>query len=139
MIKKAHVLEKNELDDRVRGILSQFGETAAKIEGIYGVQQIELASSKNDGQVYVLQSRTINLGNPDDVPRFAQYKTLSYQKDDFGHQLMAIGYGSYRLPVLVVESVEEATGYKDWPEYRELDLKWHAARKQNDEYWPRRD
>jgi len=111
--KTTRMLEDNTLSPRLQGILIKFGETASQIEQQFGVQQIELTSSKEDGKVYTLQSRNINLGNPQDVPRYAQYKTMS-------GTLSAIGYGSYRAPVLVIEALDEATGYKESPEYKEL-------------------
>jgi len=92
--KTTRQLEPNKLDENTQRILCQFGETARKIEEKYGVQQVELASSHDE--VYVLQSRTINLGNPLDVPRFARYRTLS-------DKLHADGYGNYHLPVLVID------------------------------------
>jgi signal transduction histidine kinase len=121
--KRAHALEENKLDDHVRAILVQFGETAVKVEGLFGVQQIELASSREDGQVYVLQSRTINLGDPSDLPRMAQYKTLS----DMSNSMKAIGYGSYRLPVLVVESARKAMQNDNSPESLALNERFVKA------------
>ncbi len=124
--KTTHMLENNTLSPRLQSILTQFGETASKIEQKFGVQQIEISSSKEDGKVYVLQSRNINLGNPQDVPRYAQYKTMSTT-------LTAVGYGSYHAPVLVVEALNEATGYKESSEYEELRGQfWKASRQRNE-------
>ncbi|MBF0571124.1 MAG: hypothetical protein HQL12_04565 [Candidatus Omnitrophica bacterium] len=132
--KKTHALDENKLSEHLQSVLPEFGETAAKIESLFGVQQVELASSKKDGKVYVLQSRTINLGNPEDVPRLAQYKSLGLgEAYSYGGALEAIGYGNYRLPVLVIDNLENATHYRSSPEYISLQRELTEARTANDE------
>ena len=76
------------------------------MEGISDIQQIELGSK--DGEVYVFQSRNIDLTNPNDVPRLAHYKTIFKQEGRAGRaqSIVAQGYGSYHLPVLVIDSIE---------------------------------
>jgi len=110
--KRTRELGKNELDEKTRDVLRQFGETAGQIEKMFGVQQIELGAS--NGKVYVFQSRDINLANPMDAPRFGYYKTMS-------EELLAIGYGYYRLPVLVIDSLDKAhPWFKESDEFRKV-------------------
>lgn len=124
--KKTRQLEPNQLSERLQKILLQFGETAAQIEEKFDIQQIELASSKQDGKVYVFQSRDINLGNSEDVPRYARYRTLD--KD-----LHAIGFGSYRAPVLVVDALDEVSNYRRSEEYRKIEDARSQALRDHDE------
>lgn len=117
--KKTHELGENKLDEQARSVLKQFGEVAGKIEELFGVQQIELGAA--NGQVYVFQSRDINLSNPADAPRLAHYETLS-------EELNAIGYGYYYLPILVIESLDKAhTEFKKSEEYRRLEAEYISA------------
>ena len=108
--KKTHLLVENKLNADVQNILKEFGEIASRVEGLFGVQQIELGASK--GKTYVLQSRNINLKNPKDVPRFPNYQTIS-------KELTALGYGYYKLPVIVVDDLENT----DHAYYQDVEFK----------------
>ncbi len=108
--KKTHLLVENKLNADVQNILKEFGEIAIRVEGLFGVQQIELGASK--GKTYVLQSRNINLKNPKDVPRFPNYQTIS-------KELTALGYGYYKLPVIVVDDLENT----DHAYYQDVEFK----------------
>lgn len=120
--RKTRQLDQNNLDEQTRDVLRQFGDIAGQIEGMFGVQQIELAASK--GKVYVLQSRNINLSNPHDVPRLAHYNTMD-------EDLQAIGYGYYHLPILVIDTLENAhPEYKEAAEYKALHEAYAASGKQ---------
>ncbi|MDD5703849.1 MAG: hypothetical protein PHU23_17585, partial [Dehalococcoidales bacterium] len=98
--RETNQLGPNKLDPRVQEVLIQFGVLANKIEAMFGLQQIEVCADRQ-GNVFVLQSRTVNLGDPDDAPRFPVYKTLATG-------LRAIGYGYYRnLPILVIDELDK--------------------------------
>ncbi len=119
--KKTHELGENDLDEAIRKLLRQFGEVAEQIEEIFGVQQIELGAS--NGNVYVFQSRDINLTNPEDVPRLAHYKTMS-------EELNAIGYGYYHLPILVIDTMDDAHPEVEQSErYKQLQSAYMASGK----------
>lgn len=117
--KRTRELEDNKLDEQTRDTLRQFGEIAGQIEKMFGVQQIELGVSS--GKVYVFQSRDINLANPADAPRFGYYNTMS-------EDLRAIGYGYYRLPVLVIDSLNNAhPEFQKSKEYKELESAYRST------------
>lgn len=93
--------------------LEKFGALAAQVGDVYGIQQVELGFDGQD--VYIFQSRTINLGDPADVPRFARYQTLP-------GEFNAIGSSFHTLPVLVIDQIENTQfrfRYTD-DEYRKL-------------------
>lgn len=134
--RRAHQLEENELPENLRNVLSQFGEIAGKIEAMFGVQQIELGAK--DGKVYVFQSRNINLGNPNDVPRYAHYKTIFEAEKSMN----TVGYGHYRLPVLVIDSFNNRETDKEvYPEYAEWQKRMRDAKSDDDrkKIWKEKD
>lgn len=93
--------------DPIRESLTEFGRTAARINDLFGSQQVELAAT--EGGVYVLQARNIKISDPNDVPRFSGYQTME-------RDLHAIGYGYYTLPIIVVDRPENS--WKD-PQVRD--------------------
>lgn len=110
-----------ELDSEVNSVLVDFAKTAREIESHFGqVQQVELGYS--DDETWVLQSRDIDLSNPKDVARYANYFT-------FDTKFHTEGYGDFHLPVLVldktanfdssVDSFDPSTAKKALEVYRE--------------------
>gem|GEM_PF-3174895 len=93
-------LETAGLDAYVADMLARFGEQAVKVEELFGVQLVEMGGS--NGKAYVFQARDIDLGNPGDVPRFVNYKTLLRDRP-----LLSKGYGYFRnLPVVVIDELD---------------------------------
>jgi len=89
---------KTKVEGDLEGILTGFGNLAARVEMHFGkVQQVEIGYSDHGVEVY--QARDINLGNMASVPRFGHYKT-------FSTELHAEGAGYFHLPILVIDALD---------------------------------
>ena len=98
--------------------LTAFVKLASRVESKYGRQQIEVALSKDDGKVYLFQSRDFRGVEAWEVPRYKEYRTMD--KD-----LIAEGFAHLRAPVVVVGDLRSAVPYEN-KEYKKLETEYET-------------